>query len=91
MLVSFPLLATRQAVARAIAASGVSDLDDDSEPGADFAVSSVAIGRTVVWRSPEPLGNPYVAPASSCPECGTMVVRAGGCASCPGCGWGRCG
>lgn len=91
MLVSFPLLAAGRAVARAIAASGVSELDDDTETGGGFAVASVTIGRTVVWRSPEPQGNPYVIPPATCPECGTRVVRSGGCLGCPGCGWGRCG
>lgn len=26
-----------------------------------------------------------------CPECGTRVVKASACLSCPGCGWGKCG
>lgn len=89
MLVSFPLLAARRAVARAIAASGVSALDDDSDQA--FTVASVRIGRTVAWRSPDPASNPYVAPAAGCPECGTRLVRAGGCLGCPACGWGKCG
>jgi hypothetical protein len=93
MLVSFPLVAARRAVAQAIAASGVSDHDHDSDLGGDFVVASVRVGRTVIWRSPEPVGSPYVPPHSQagCPECGTRVVRAGGCLGCPACGWGKCG
>lgn len=26
-----------------------------------------------------------------CPECDGPVVKASGCASCPSCGWGKCG
>ena len=91
MVVSFPLLAARRAVAQAIAASGVSELDDESQSSSEFTVSSVRIGRTVIWRSPEPTGNPYVAAPGSCPECGVPVARAGGCIGCPACGWGKCG
>ncbi len=89
MFVSFPLLASHRAVAQAIAASGVSELDDDQdlEPNATASVSV----RTTVWRVHEPLGNPYLRPTPCCPECGIRVVRASGCISCPGCGWGKCG
>lgn len=76
MLVSFPLLAARRLVFQSIATSGVSELDDV---------------ETTPWRATPPQGNPYVAPAAGCPECGTRVVRASGCLMCPGCGWGKCG
>ena len=26
-----------------------------------------------------------------CPECGEPLEHAGGCATCPNCGWSRCG
>lgn len=76
MLVSFPLLAARRQVFQSIATSGVSDLDDT---------------EVTPWRAAPPQGNPYVAPAAACPECGTRVVRASSCLMCPGCGWGKCG
>lgn len=29
--------------------------------------------------------------ATACPECAAPVVRQSGCATCPSCGWGKCG
>lgn len=89
MFVSFPLLAGQRAVAQAIASSGVSDIEDEIA----HAPVRVAVRETRIaaWRTVEPLGNPYLNPAPTCPECGGRVVRASGCIGCPACGWGKCG
>ncbi|MCA9723016.1 MAG: hypothetical protein KC489_11555 [Gemmatimonadetes bacterium] len=86
MLATLPLLAARRLVARAIAASGVSDLDDDSAAPA----SSPAAALRTRWTAPR-VDNPYLVPPPACPECGAPVVRASACITCPACGWGRCG
>ncbi len=89
MIVSFPLLAGQRAVAQAIASSGVSDIEDEAGP--DLSRVTVRESRVTAWRTVEPLGNPYLNPAPTCPECGGRVVRASGCIGCPACGWGKCG
>jgi hypothetical protein len=86
MLATLPLLAARRLVARAIAASGVSDLDD--EPSGHHTPTPPADRER--WAVPHS-GNPYLVPPPHCPECGTAVVRASACITCPACGWGKCG
>lgn len=78
MFVSHPLLAARNQVLQAIAASGVSWPDpetDDPRPS---------------WRRQGRTDNAYLVPMPSCPECGGRLVHASACVTCPGCGWGRC-
>ncbi len=89
MFVSFPILMCHRAVAQAIAASGVSELDDEQDPE-PTTIHGTSV-RTMAWRVHEHPGNPYLRPTPTCPECGTMVVRASGCIGCPACGWGKCG
>jgi hypothetical protein len=83
MLVSFPVLAARQQIDQAIAASGVSEVD--------HVAAVTKLSPTVAWRTPIRATNPYLDPTPTCPECGTGVVRASACLMCPACGWGKCG
>jgi hypothetical protein len=82
VLVSFPLTTIAHDVARDIAASGVSEdgfTDGCIQPG------------PVAWRTRTPAANRYLVPPPGCPECGTVLMRASACITCPGCGWGKCG
>lgn len=82
MMISYPLLATRESTARAIAASGVSEVEHEA--------SQARPERAAAWRTPvdAPV---YPRGSGGCPDCGGPVYRASGCLLCPGCGWGRCG
>ncbi|HET9066572.1 MAG TPA: hypothetical protein VFN22_12195 [Gemmatimonadales bacterium] len=84
MIASLPLLASCREVATAIAASGVSLHEEEAT---ELTQMRPSWGRRVA----EPATNPYLAPMPHCPECGTRVVRASACVTCPGCGWGKCG
>ena len=81
-MVSFPLTALARDVARDIAASGVSQVEHEA---------TAAIAWRVTWHTRGTQTNPYLVPPPACPECGSRLVRASACVTCPGCGWGRCG
>ncbi len=87
MIVSFPMLAVTHDVARDIAASGVSEVGF----GAPTPSTAAPTGVRTAWRSPVAEGNPYLTPPPQCPECGSQLIRASACVSCPACGWGKCG
>lgn len=44
-----------------------------------------------VTTKPEAKDKPIVQSKDKCPECGEPLEHAGGCATCPNCGWSRCG
>ena len=44
-----------------------------------------------VTTKPEAKDKPTVQSKDKCPECGEPLEHAGGCATCPNCGWSRCG
>lgn len=44
-----------------------------------------------VTTKPEAKDKPIVQSKDKCPECGEPLEHVGGCATCPNCGWSRCG
>lgn len=44
-----------------------------------------------VTTKPEAKDKPIVQLKDKCPECGEPLEHVGGCATCPNCGWSRCG
>lgn len=44
-----------------------------------------------VTTKPETKDKPIVQSKDKCPECGEPLEHVGGCATCPNCGWSRCG
>lgn len=44
-----------------------------------------------VTTKPETKDKPIMQPKDKCPECGEPLEHVGGCATCPNCGWSRCG